>query len=114
MPGRKVSAEDHGAWVSIVTGVFMAYTIFCLLARLLMRFTINGPLMKDDAAVAAATVCFENGEPYATDMPDLRDYPIGPEIVGVRLRSRKATTQPVSLIGRGHREGEQANALRSS
>ncbi|RJE20992.1 hypothetical protein PHISCL_06662 [Aspergillus sclerotialis] len=56
MTGRKVSAEDHGAWVSIVTGVFMTYTLFFLLARMLMRFTINGPFLKDDAIVTVATI----------------------------------------------------------
>lgn len=56
MAGRKVSAEDHGAWVSIVTGVFMTYTLFFLLARMLMRLTINGPFLKDDALATIATV----------------------------------------------------------
>lgn len=57
MVARKISIDDTGARVSIITGLFLTYTILCYLTRLLMRFTINGPFQQDDAIVSIATVC---------------------------------------------------------
>ncbi|KAK2737234.1 Ubiquinone biosynthesis protein coq9, mitochondrial [Myotisia sp. PD_48] len=51
-----VTDDEHGPWVVVISGLFMTYTVLCYLARLLMRFTINGPFGSDDWAVTIGTV----------------------------------------------------------
>lgn len=51
-----ISNDEHGPYVVVFAALLMTYTIFCYLARLVMRFTMNGPLRADDWVVTVGTV----------------------------------------------------------
>ncbi|OAX82275.1 hypothetical protein ACJ72_03369 [Emergomyces africanus] len=51
-----ITDHDRGPWVTIMASLMMVYMIFCYLARILTRFTINGPFGSDDWIITAGTV----------------------------------------------------------
>ncbi|EAS36414.2 uncharacterized protein CIMG_01768 [Coccidioides immitis RS] len=51
-----ISDDEHGPYVVVFAALLMTYTILCFIARLVMRFTINGPLGADDWTVAAGSI----------------------------------------------------------
>ncbi|EEP80629.1 conserved hypothetical protein [Uncinocarpus reesii 1704] len=51
-----ISDDEHGPYVVIFAAILMTYMILCYLMRLLLRFTINGPLGLDDWTVTAGSV----------------------------------------------------------
>jgi hypothetical protein len=56
--GHPITALDHGAWVTIMTSLMMTYMIIFHLARLLIRYTINGPFGVDDHVISVGVVSF--------------------------------------------------------
>ena len=54
--GHPITPLDHSAWVTIMTALMMTYMVLFHLARLMIRFTINGPFGIDDHIVSAGAV----------------------------------------------------------
>ncbi|KAK2793891.1 Ubiquinone biosynthesis protein coq9, mitochondrial [Onygenales sp. PD_12] len=52
---HRITDDDHGPWVTIMAILLMVYMILCYLARLVMRFTINGPFGIDDWVITAGS-----------------------------------------------------------
>ncbi|KAI1931459.1 hypothetical protein LOZ58_005782 [Ophidiomyces ophidiicola] len=51
-----ITDDEHGPYVVVLTAVLMTYMILCYCARLLTRFTINGPLGPDDWTITAGSI----------------------------------------------------------
>lgn len=51
-----ITDNDRGPLVTIMASLMMVYMIFCYLARIVTRFTINGPFGPDDWVITAGTV----------------------------------------------------------
>ncbi|OJD21682.1 hypothetical protein ACJ73_06976 [Blastomyces percursus] len=51
-----ITDDDQGPLVTIIASLMMVYMIFCYLARLLTRFSINGPFGSDDWVITIGTV----------------------------------------------------------
>ena len=52
----QVTSESHGAYVTIITALFMVWMFMVYLIRFVIRYTFNGPFGPDDYALTAATV----------------------------------------------------------
>ncbi|OJD19729.1 rpsU-divergently transcribed protein [Emergomyces pasteurianus Ep9510] len=50
-----ITDNDRGPWVTIMASLMMVYMIFCYLARILTRMTINGPFGSDDWIITTGT-----------------------------------------------------------
>ncbi|KKZ64247.1 hypothetical protein EMCG_09772 [[Emmonsia] crescens] len=50
-----ITDNDRGPLVTIMASLMMVYMIFCYLARIVTRFTINGPFGPDDWVITAGT-----------------------------------------------------------
>ncbi|KLJ10256.1 hypothetical protein EMPG_14369 [Blastomyces silverae] len=50
-----ITDDDQGPLVTIIASLMMVYMIFCYLARLLTRFSINGPFGSDDWVITIGT-----------------------------------------------------------
>lgn len=54
--GHPITALDQGPWVTIMTALMMTYMILFHLARLIIRYTINGPFGVDDHVISVGVV----------------------------------------------------------
>ncbi|EER44134.1 ubiquinone biosynthesis protein COQ9 [Histoplasma capsulatum H143] len=50
-----ITDNDRGPLVTIIASLMMVYMVFCFLARILTRTTINGPFGSDDWVITAGT-----------------------------------------------------------